>query len=92
MVSFGKVAAVAVVGNEDGAHHVASQVFQAMNDVGFTIAAGACAYWVGEAMQDKNYKELSRPPAPMAASIQTLARNSAHLAKLLQKSKYPGAE
>src|SRR3954454_17875602 len=39
LLTYGKVAAVAVVGNEDGAHHVAAEVFQALNDVGFTIAA-----------------------------------------------------
>ena len=38
----GKVAAVAVVGNEDGAHHVVAECLQALNDTGFTIAANAC--------------------------------------------------
>ncbi|MFL6134190.1 MAG: flavodoxin family protein, partial [Nocardioidaceae bacterium] len=41
MMTYGKVAAVAVVGNEDGAHHVVAEAFQALNDVGFTIAANA---------------------------------------------------
>ena len=50
MPSYGKVAFVAVVGNEDGAHHCAAEIFQALNDVGFTIPAGAGTYWVGEAM------------------------------------------
>jgi multimeric flavodoxin WrbA len=50
MVSFGEVAAVAVVGNEDGAHHVCAELYQALNDVGFSIAATAGTYWVGEAM------------------------------------------
>ena len=40
MPSFGKVAVLGVVGNEDGAHHVTATVFQALNDVGWTIAAG----------------------------------------------------
>lgn len=40
MPSFGKVAIVAVVGNEDGAHHCHAEIFQALNDVGFTIPAG----------------------------------------------------
>ena len=31
---FGKVAAVAVVGNEDGAHHVSAEVYQGLSDVG----------------------------------------------------------
>lgn len=37
MSTYGKVAAVAVVGNEDGAHHVAAEVQQALNEVGFTL-------------------------------------------------------
>lgn len=47
MVSYGRVAAVAVVGNEDGAHHVSAEIYQALNDVGFTIPANAVVYWVG---------------------------------------------
>ncbi len=40
MISYDKVAIVAVVGNEDGAHHVSAELFQALNDVGFTIPSG----------------------------------------------------
>lgn len=36
----GKVAAVAVVGNKDGAHHVSVELFQALNSVGITIGEG----------------------------------------------------
>ncbi len=36
---------VAVVGNGDGAHKISADVFQALNDVGFTIPAGAATYW-----------------------------------------------
>ena len=39
MKSFGKVALVAVVGNEDGAHHVSAEMFQALNDCGFSLPA-----------------------------------------------------
>ena len=66
MPSFGKVAVVAVVGNEDGAHHCHAAIFQALNDVGFTIPAGAGAYWVGEAMGSTNYVDLSRSRAGAA--------------------------
>jgi multimeric flavodoxin WrbA len=38
MPTFGKVGLVAVVGNEDGAHHVAAEIYQAMNDLGFSLA------------------------------------------------------
>ncbi len=32
MMSYGRVACVAVVGNEDGAHHVVAELFQGLND------------------------------------------------------------
>jgi multimeric flavodoxin WrbA len=92
MVSYGKVAAVAVVGNEDGAHHVSAEVFQALNDVGFTIPANAVAYWVGEAMGSTNFVDLKKTPEAVQTMVSMLARNTAHLAKLLKKSQYPGEE
>ncbi|MBB3917303.1 flavodoxin family protein [Rhizobium fabae] len=92
MVSYGKVAAVAVVGNEDGAHHVSAEIFQALNDVGFTIPANAVAYWVGEAMGSTNFVDLKRTPEVVETMISMLTRNTAHLANLLKKSQYPGEE
>jgi multimeric flavodoxin WrbA len=62
MPTFGKVAAVAVVGNEDGAHHVAAECFQWLNDVGFAIAAAGSVYWVGEAMGSVDYNDLEETP------------------------------
>ena len=57
---------VAVVGNEDGAHHVSAELFQALNDVGFTLPAGAVTYWVGEAMGSTDYKDLDHKPEKVA--------------------------
>jgi multimeric flavodoxin WrbA len=90
MVSYGKVAAVAVVGNEDGAHHVSAELYQALNDVGFTIPANAVTYWVGEAMGSTDYKDLASMPKVVRTTIDMLARNVAHLAGLLKASEYPG--
>jgi len=94
MISFGRVAAVAVavVGNEDGAHHVSAEIFQALNDVGFTIPAGAVTYWVGEAMGNTNYIDLAKTPEAVQKATATLARNTAHLARLLSKHQYPGGD
>jgi multimeric flavodoxin WrbA len=89
MVSYGKVAAVAVVGNEDGAHHVSAEVYQALNDVGFTIAANAVAYWVGEAMGSTNFVDLEEVPDVVTTTVDMLAKNTAHLARLLHESEYP---
>jgi multimeric flavodoxin WrbA len=47
---FNKVAIAAVVGNEDGAHKISADLFQALNDVGYTIPAQGVTYWNGEAM------------------------------------------
>lgn len=86
---YGKVAAVAVVGNEDGAHHTSAEIFQALSDVGFTIPAGGPAYWVGEAMGSTDYQDLEHKPQKTTETIKTLSANSAHLAKLLKSDNYP---
>lgn len=90
MVSYGRVAAVAVVGNEDGAHNVSADVYQALNDVGFTIPANAVAYWVGEAMGSTNFVDLDEVPDVVTKTVDMLVRNTVHLAGLLKKSQYPG--
>jgi multimeric flavodoxin WrbA len=90
MPSFGRVAVVAVVGNEDGAHHVSAELFQALSDVGFTIPANAVTYWVGEAMGRTDYKDLGIVPEKVVSTTATVARNAAHLAGLLEASGYPG--
>lgn len=85
----GKVAIVAVVGNEDGAHHCHAAMFQALNDVGFTIPANAGVYWVGEAMQAVDYVDLEAIPDPVQQTIATAASNAAHLARCLKRNAYP---
>jgi multimeric flavodoxin WrbA len=92
MPAFGKVAVVAVVGNEDGAHHCHAEIYQALNDVGFTLAAGAGTYWVGEAMGSTDYKDLRKPYDKTVQATKMLASNAAHLAGLLKRSAYPGVE
>lgn len=88
--SYGRVAVVAVVGNEDGAHHVSAELYQALVDVGFTVPAAATGYWVGEAMGATDFQDLPGTPDKVASAIRQLASNAAHLAKLLKASPYPG--
>jgi multimeric flavodoxin WrbA len=87
-----RVAMVAVVGNEDGAHHVGAEVFQGLNDVGFTLAPNAMTYWVGEAMQTTDYKDLPGAPEKTAQTTSTMVRNSVHLARTLQERRYPSLD
>ena len=88
-IMYGKVAVVAVVGNEDGAHKVNADMQQALNDVGFTIPAQGGTYWVGEAMQTVDYKDLDSVPENVAATTAGAARNAAHLARSLTTTPYP---
>jgi multimeric flavodoxin WrbA len=89
MPSYGKVAVAAIVGNEDGAHFSSAQLFQSLNDVGWTIPAAAACYWVGEAMGDVDFKDLKSTPKKVTDTAQMLAGNATHLAGLLKASPYP---
>jgi multimeric flavodoxin WrbA len=91
MLTFGKVAVVGVVGNEDGAHHTIAECLQALNDTGFSIAANAGTYWVGEAMQATDYQDLDATPEKTASATRTAVANAVHLARLLKADGYPPA-
>jgi multimeric flavodoxin WrbA len=86
---FDKVALVAVVGNEDGAHHVTAELYQGLGDVGFTLPAQGVTYWVGEAMQGTDFQDLPETPEATAGTTATAARNAAHLARALKSMPYP---
>jgi multimeric flavodoxin WrbA len=90
MPSYGKVAVAAIVGNEDGAHASSAQIFQALNDVGWTIPAVGACYWVGEAMGSTDFKDLKETPEKVTKTAKMVASNAAHLAKLLTSETYPG--
>jgi multimeric flavodoxin WrbA len=89
LLTYGKVAGVAVVGNEDGAHHVSAELFQALDDVGFTIPAAAVTYWVGEAMGSTDYQDLEQTPDTTSGTTATLAAHLVHVARLLRDAPYP---
>jgi multimeric flavodoxin WrbA len=88
--TFGKVAVVAVVGNEDGAHHVSAECYQWLADLGFTIPATGTVYWVGEAMGSTDYRDLPEVPDAVRSTLAMVASNATHLAGLLAGSRYPG--
>jgi multimeric flavodoxin WrbA len=90
MPSWSKVAVAAIVGNEDGAHFSSAQLFQALNDVGYTIPAVAACYWVGEAMGSTDFKDLEDTPEKVTETAAMVAGNAAHLAGLLKNAPYPG--
>ena len=91
MPSWSKVAVAAIVGNEDGAHMSTAQIFQSLNDTGWTIPAIGAVYWVGEAYGSTDFKDLDKTPNKVTETAKMLAGNAAHLAKLLKDAHYPGS-
>jgi hypothetical protein len=89
--TFGKVALTVVVGNEDGGHAITADLFQGLNDVGFTVPATGGVYWNGEAMTTTDYKDLDETPEAVASTMATMSANAAHLAALLKERPYPPA-
>jgi multimeric flavodoxin WrbA len=88
---YDKVGIVAVVGNEDGAHKITADLFQALNDVGYTIPAQGGTYWNGEAMHTTDYKDLDETPDATASTTAGVAANAAHLAAVLRVAAYPSS-
>ena len=91
MPSFGKVAVAAIVGNEDGAHFSTAQLFQSLNDTGWTIPAVGAVYWVGEAYGAIDFKDLKKTPEKVSKTAKMLAGNAAHLAGLLKDNPILGS-
>ena len=84
---------VVVVGNEDGAHHCAAELIQALTEVRLTCPPGGVTYWVGEAQGEKKIQGYScEGPRPSLKKPQMLASNTAHLAPLLKRARYPEIE
>ncbi len=44
-VAFNRVAGIVVTGNEDGGHHVISEISGALVDIGFTVPGQSWTYW-----------------------------------------------
>lgn len=85
----GTVAAALVVGNEDGAHRIVADLFQAANDLAFTVPANACTYWNGRAREKTDFIDLSTTPESVRAANRSLVANALHLARALKDEPYP---
>jgi hypothetical protein len=80
-VAYNRVAGVVVTGNEDGAHHVISEIAGALIDIGFTVPGQAWTYWnmgpgPGPSYLDADHRhEWSRSTGEAAAmNLLALAR------------------
>lgn len=62
----------------------------AKQHVSLTVPAAAATYWVGEAMQKKDFKDLSEVPGVIVDTAKMAAANAAHVAGLLNSEAYSG--
>jgi multimeric flavodoxin WrbA len=88
-VAYGKVAGVVVTGNEDGAHHVISEVCGALVDIGFTIPAQAWTYWNHGPGPGKSYLEDDTGHEWSRTTGETAAQNLVAVGKALAAAALP---
>lgn len=88
-VAYGKVAGVVVTGNEDGAHHVISEISGALIDIGFTIPAQAWTYWNRGPGPGKSYLEDDAGHDWSRSTGETAAQNLAAAARALAAALLP---
>jgi multimeric flavodoxin WrbA len=82
-VAFGRVAGVVVTGNEDGAHHVVSEIAGALGDVGYTIPGNAWTYWHLGPGKGPDYLDDERGHDWSDQTGRTMAKNLVTTAKAL---------
>jgi hypothetical protein len=81
-LTYGKVAVVAVVGNEDGAHKIVADLFQALDDCGFTVPLKDRCTGTAKRCPEPTTKNSTRHRNPSPTTTRSLAAD-AHLAGYL---------
>jgi multimeric flavodoxin WrbA len=89
--AYNKVAGVVVTGNEDGAHHVISEVSGALVDIGFTIPAQAWTYWNMGPGPGPSYTETDHKHDWSESTGRTMAANLLAAATALRAHPLPPA-
>lgn len=87
--AYNKVAGVVVTGNEDGAHHVISEVAGALIDIGFTIPGQAWTYWNRGPGPGPSYTETDEGHEWSESTGQTMAANLVAAAAALRANPLP---
>ncbi|MFD1825420.1 MULTISPECIES: flavodoxin family protein [Mumia] len=88
-IAYDRVAGVVVTGNEDGAHHVISEIAGALVDIGFTIPGQAWTYWNRGPGPGPSFSETSEGHAWSYATGRTMASNLVSVAKALADRPMP---
>ncbi|MEV4788271.1 NAD(P)H-dependent oxidoreductase [Streptomyces tuirus] len=88
-VAYNRVAGVVVTGNEDGAHHVISEISGALVDIGYTIPGQAWTYWHLGPGPGPDYLDDDRGHGWSASTGRAMASNLVHTARALEQNPLP---
>ncbi|MGH2974983.1 MAG: flavodoxin family protein [Solirubrobacterales bacterium] len=88
-VAYNHVAGVVVTGNEDGAHHVISEVSGALADIGFTIPGQAWTYWNRGPGPGEDYSDTDEGHGWSHSTGRAAAANLLAVARALQSRPIP---
>ncbi|MFD5948257.1 flavodoxin family protein [Streptomyces collinus] len=88
-VAYNRVAGVVVTGNEDGAHHVISEISGALVDIGYTIPGQAWTYWHLGPGPGPDYLDDDRGHDWSASTGRAMASNLVHTARALEQNPLP---
>ncbi len=88
-VAFNRVAGVVVTGNEDGAHHVISEIAGGLGDIGFTIPGQAWTYWNRGPGPGPSYSETDEGHDWSHSTGRAMAANLVAVARALQVTPIP---
>jgi multimeric flavodoxin WrbA len=88
-VAYNRVAGVVVTGNEDGAHHVISEISGALGDIGYTIPGQAWTYWNKGPGPGLDYSQTAEGHDWSAKTGRAMASNLTAVARALAANPVP---
>jgi multimeric flavodoxin WrbA len=88
-VAYNRVAGVVNTGNEDGAHHVISEICGGLVDIGYTIPGQAWTYWHLGPGAGPDYLDDQRGHDWSAKTARAMAANLVAVARALQATPIP---
>ncbi|MFL6120965.1 hypothetical protein [Actinophytocola sp.] len=84
-----RVAGVVVTGDEDGAHHVISEINGALVDIGYTIPGQSWTYWNMGPGPGPDYSDVDHGHEWSAKTAKTMAANLYAVATALTRQPIP---
>ena len=88
-VAYNRVAGVLVTGNEDGAHHVISEISGGLADIGYTIPGQAWTYWHLGPGPGPDVRDDERGHDWSVSTGRAMASNLVHAARALGAMPLP---